>query len=207
MNETLIDLSIKYGTDKSPKEHNYIEFYQQWLENRHVNSLLEVGFGAGASVKMWSEYLKDADIYCIEYADEEYNKIWNNPNLNVDGLNLIIGDSTKKETWDKLPDYLDIIIDDGDHHPQSQIDTFLFGFQHLDSNGLYFIEDTHCSFEEKYGNTDMIYQWLFDLIIKQQTPSRHFGGNFYNARPFIEEIAKDIYSYHIYKSIIMFEKA
>jgi len=85
--------------------------------------------------------------------------------------------------------------------------TFLLGFSHLKEGGLYFIEDTHCSFEEKYGNTDLIYRWVFDYIIKQQTPGRNYGGNFYYARRDMDRIVGDIYSYRFYKSVIVFEKA
>ena len=123
-------------------------------------------------------------------------------------LNLIVGDSTKKETWEQVPNNFDFIIDDGSHYPQHQIDTFLNGFSHLKSGGLYFIEDTHCNFENKYtGGNDVIYKWVFDYVIQQQTPGRNYDGNFYQSRGAMPDFVRDIYSYSFYKSTIVLEKA
>jgi hypothetical protein len=68
-------------------------------------------------------------------------------------------------------------------------------------------EDTHCGFERIYGATDEIYKWVFDLVMRQQTPGANWGGDFYKARPTIQGVAQDIYAYYFFKSIICFEKA
>lgn len=205
---SLAELAAKYGTDKQIKDHNYVSMYERLLKTIKVNSLLEVGLGAGASVKMWIEYFKQAKIYCIEDFGDENKEVWNGADGKINGLKLINGDSTNQETWDKVPANLDVIIDDGNHHPDSQITTFARGFQHLRSGGLYFIEDTHCNFEERYtGGHDLLYKGIFEMIIQQQTPNVNWGGNFYQARYTMPEYVRDIYSYHFYKSIICFEKA
>lgn len=203
----LTDLSILYGTDKQPKDHNYMPIYEFWLKDRNINNMLEVGFGPGASIKMWLSAYPDANVHCIEYMGEEYESVWNKPNLNLDKLNLVIGDSTKEETWKNIPFNLDFIVDDGDHHADSMINTFLSGFSHLKSGGLYFIEDTHCPFEKKYGATDKIYQWLYTAMIRQQASHVQTGGDFYKARMYMDDLTKDIYSLHSYKSLVVIEKA
>jgi hypothetical protein len=122
---------------------------------------------------------------------------------------LFKGDSTLEETWKQVPNDLDVIIDDGSHHPDSQIETFTYGFSHLHIGGLYFIEDLHCNFEEKYtGGHDIIFKWLFDLIMNQQKAvGGDFPGNFHVTKNNMNDIAKQIYSYHFYKSVVCFEKA
>jgi hypothetical protein len=156
---------------------------------------------------MWRDYLPNSQIYVIEYQGDEHRDVWHNPSLDIQNVKIILGDSTKEETWKDIPS-LDIIVDDGSHYAQDQLSTFLIGFGKLSRRGLYFIEDTHCNFEQKYGATDMLYKWFFDLIIKQQTPQISLGcGDFYKAIPYIQDIAKSIYSYHFYRSVIMVEKA
>ena len=205
----LFDLADKYKTDKRLADHNYVMMYENLMEKNRMatNKILEVGFGEGGSVKMWMDYFPNAETYCIEYFDKEHTDVWHSPSSDIPDLNVIGGDSTKPETWIDVPGNFDYIIDDGSHFPQDQISTFLHGFSHLKSHGLYFIEDTHCGFEKIYGETDQVYRWVFDYIMQQQTPGRNYGGNFYQCRNAMPEIVKDIYSYSFYKSVVVFEKA
>jgi len=206
--QTLSELATKYGTDKQEKDHNYIPMYKRMLGTIEVNNLLEIGLGTGASMRMWLEYYPNAKIYCVEDFGDENKNIWGGANGEIEGLNLISGDSTKKETWEGVPHNLDVIVDDGSHHPDDQIATFLLGFTHLVQGGLYFVEDLHCGFTELYtGGHDTFFPWLFDLIINQETPKLNYGGNFYLARGSMSELVRQIYSYHIYKSVAIFEKA
>jgi hypothetical protein len=205
---TLSELANKYGTDKRPEDHNYTPMYEKLLSLIEVNSLLEIGLGSGASMRMWIDYYPNAKVYCIEDFGEENERLWGKADGNIEGLNLISGDSTIKETWDKVPFELDFIVDDGDHHPDSQIKTLVQGFSHLRTGGLYFIEDTHCNFTELYtGGKDIIYSSIFDLIVKQQIPRMSTDGNFYRNIPYMAAEARPILSYHFYKSIIALEKA
>lgn len=207
---SLHKLAKKYGTDKEPAQHNYTPMYERMLSTITVNRFLEIGLGNGASLKMWQEYYPKAEAYCIEYFDDENKTVWGSADgKDIPNLNLITGDSSKPETWEKVPYELDFIVDDGDHHPDTQIATFNLGFSHLKTGGLYFIEDLHCNFEEIYtGGHDIMYKWLFDLIMQQQTPGRNYGGNFYTAQSAIaNQTARGIYSYHFYKSVIVFERA
>lgn len=205
----LFNLADQYETDKRLQDHAYVIFYEQLMEQKRftTSKLLEVGFGKGGSVRTWMDYFPNADIYCMEYFDKEYQEVWHNPSIDIPELKMVTGDSTKESTWDELPYDFDFIIDDGSHFPEDQIATFLNGFKHLKSRGLYFIEDTHCQFHPIYNAKDVIYPWVFDLVMKQQTPWLNYGGNFYACRNAIQDIAKDIYSYQFFKSVIVFEKA
>jgi len=207
--KTLYDLANKYGTDKREQDHNYVRMYEQLLSGRNIDNLLEIGLGSGASALMWSEALPSSNIHIMEYFDKEHVEVWNSPQISAPNLTIHKGDSTQHESWTNIPYEFDVIIDDGDHNPQNQIATFNLAFSHLARGGLYFIEDTHCNFEQKYtGGKDIIYNWALNLVFNQQLPTLgNTNGNFYQLRNLMPIPIRDIYAYHFYKSVIVFEKA
>ena len=207
--KTLTELAQKYNTDKQTKDHNYIQMYEDLLKGKEIFSMLEIGLGSGASALMWSEYYPNSHIHIMEYFDKEHVETWNSPQISAKNLIIHKGDSTKMESWVEIPYGLDIIVEDGSHYPDHQIMTFEHGFPHLKSGGLYIIEDTHCNFEQKYtGGKDVIYNWALNLVYNQQLPTYgNTNGNFYQLRNLMPLPVRDIYSYHFYKSVIVFEKA
>lgn len=129
--------SKRYATDKL--EHKYIGYYNEWFapyQDEEIN-LLEVGVQNGHSIKLWKDYFTNAKIYGMEKAE-------------VYGGDFKC-DSTDKEAVDEqLGDLkFDIIIDDGDHHPESQMKTYMNLKDRLNSGGLYIIEDIY---GPKYNN-------------------------------------------------------
>lgn len=46
---------------------------------------------------------------------------------------------------------IDVIIDDGSHHPHHQLRSFLYLFPHLPPGGIYVIEDVETSYWDKQG--------------------------------------------------------
>jgi len=205
--KSLTELAEFYQTDKCYTLHNYIAMYEQWFGKLHINKMLEIGLGGGASVRMWADYFPDAEIYAMELGGEEFKNNWANSTLDVSDINIIIGNSTDPKIWENIPDNLDLIIDDGDHTADSQIATFKLGFNKLRSRGTYSIEDTHCGFEERYGKSFALYNYFFNLVINQQLPGANTEGDFYKFQQYMPEIVRDIYAYHFYKSIIFLEKA
>lgn len=208
----LRELAEAYGTDKRETQHNYVKMYEQMLKITNVNSLLEIGLGSGASLKMWRDYFPQANLYCIEYFEDENRINWHSANgKDIRDLTIFPGDSSKQETWENVPQNLDVIIDDGSHEPETQIDTFLMGFPHLKQGGLYFIEDTHSSMQDifyKEGHC-RLYDMMFYLVMKQQEAkdATGNGGNFYYSVKNMENHAANIYSYHFYKSVIVLERS
>jgi len=203
----LDEIATKYNTDKQSRNHNYTEFYEFWLENRKIDSLLEIGFGPGASARTWLEYLPEAKIYIMDDFGQEFHNVWHDPSIDIPGLNIVRGSSLDPETWLNVPYNLSCVIDDGSHAPNDQIATFMLGFSKLKSRGLYFIEDTHCNFEKIYTDHDVLYPWLNGLIVNQQCPGYATEGDFYRFRGLMSWPSRDIYSFHAYKSVILFEKA
>lgn len=208
----LKQLAEIYGTDKRESQHNYVKMYEKMLELTSVNSLLEIGLGSGASLRMWRSYFPEGKLYCIEYFEDENRINWHSANgSDIEGLIVFPGDSSKQETWEKIPYDLDVIIDDGSHEPDTQINTLLVGFPHLKSGGLYFIEDTHSSMQDifyKDGHCKL-YDLIFYFIMKQQEAKDNTGngGNFYSSVGNMENHAANIFSYHFYKSVIVLERS
>jgi hypothetical protein len=215
--ETLSELAIKYDTDKNSLGHNYVDMYEFWLAHHKVDSLLEIGFGNGSSARMWRAYYPEAKIYIAELCEDEY-RAWNGAidiaNINTGGVDIFIGDATKPELWAQVPGGLDFIVDDGSHNPNDQIASLLLGLKKLRSRGLYFIEDTYQNFQTwktfqaSHCGHDILYSKLINLIIEQQTPNAPMTAkDFYVNRNLMSYPANEIYSYHIYKNVIVFEKA
>jgi hypothetical protein len=204
----LDEIATKYNTDKQSKNHNYTEFYEFWLENMKIDSLLEVGFGPGASARTWLEYLPEAKIYIMDNFGKEYHDVWHDPSVDIPGLNVVRGSSLDPETWLNVPYNLSCVIDDGDHTPTSQIQTFMLGFSKVAPGGIYVVEDLHCNFEPIYTDHDVFFPWLQQLILNQQCSAfKGTEGDFYKFRGLMSWPSRDIYSFHVYKSAVVFQKA
>lgn len=56
---TLDELALKYGTDKSSRDHGYTRHYEHIMNPFRGRSILlvEIGVASGASLLMWREYL------------------------------------------------------------------------------------------------------------------------------------------------------
>jgi hypothetical protein len=120
-----------YGTDKG--EHNYLRYYDGWFKkykDEEIN-LLEVGVLNGHSIQLWKDYFTNAKIYGMEKA-EVYGGDFKCDSLNKTEVDKALGDLK-----------FDIIIDDGDHHPDSQLKTYRNLKEYLNKGGLYIIEDIY----------------------------------------------------------------
>lgn len=137
---TLDELAIKYGTDKSSLDHNYIEFYEKYLP-KNPKKILEIGVLTGASIRMWKEYFPEAEIHGLDLFEEhsepeiEGVKWWKGSQTDPYILHLL-----RKENFD-------VIIDDGSHNSRDQLITFDGLFS---QEMVYFVEDIHCCEEEFY---------------------------------------------------------
>ncbi len=129
--------TASYSTDKG--DHNYIKYYSEWFapyQDKEIN-LLEVGVENGGSIKLWRDYFTKGTVYGMEKA-EVYGGDFKCDSLNKKEVDKALGDLK-----------FDIIIDDGDHHPESQIKTYKNLKNRLNDGGLYVIEDIH---GPKYNN-------------------------------------------------------
>jgi hypothetical protein len=141
----LDNLALQAGTDKASSTHNYTLAYAQHFEPIKDDPIkfLEIGIYEGNSVKLWENYFKNAELHFIDRSFEsiKYESPRSHYHLacqeNRQDLNRFITESGGN---------FDVIIDDGGHRMEQQIISFEHLFPHLNSNGIYVIEDLHTSY-------------------------------------------------------------
>jgi len=141
-NSDMYGLGLKYNTDKV-LEHRYDRIYEKFLEplrNKKIK-LFEIGSGSeAASFRMWIEYFKNGMIYAMDISEER----------NQERGIMYKGDQSKIEDLERMINLIgqcDVIIDDGSHQPQHQIESFNYLFENmLKEGGVYIIEDIECNY-------------------------------------------------------------
>lgn len=116
--------------------HDYLNSYYEKAFGPYKDkkiTLLEIGVNYGSSLELWSKYFSNAEIIGVDYIDHGYKPTKEN-------IKIIIGNATKKETFDQI-DHLDIVIDDGSHKINHQLTSFKILYKKLSNSGLYVIED------------------------------------------------------------------
>jgi len=145
---TLNSLGIKYNTDKASEwsgetpAHNYLNFYEATLP-KQPRRILEIGYGKGASVRMWREYFPPTtEVHILDLFELEAQP------ANTTDTFFHKGDATHPYILSSMRNLnADVIIDDGSHNSRDQMITF-FGLMHAGCH--YYIEDLHCCDEEFY---------------------------------------------------------
>lgn len=152
--EKIREYFIKYHTDKF---ENYIQIYEELLDGRQDDpvTLLEIGIGTlnptesnmifwttkhngyqpGASLRAFRDFFPNGMIYGVDIQPDCMIK--------EERIQTYLFSSTNKSTADYCFNDIDfdIIIDDGDHHSDSQIKTFENFFPKLKTGGVYILED------------------------------------------------------------------
>lgn len=168
----------KFGSDKgyidfnknNPfrwKAHTYSNVYDTLFGHckDHINLIFECGIGTnnpnftsnmtingkpGASLKAWSEYFKNAEIYGADIDKEILFQEKKIKTFYVDQLN----EKSILDMWNKInKKNFDLIIDDGLHSYDSNVCFFYNSFDYLKKNGLYIIEDIHQNYLYKLYKT------------------------------------------------------
>lgn len=126
------------GTDKE-YTHGYVtEFYNEAFKpfkDLPIN-FLEIGIASGASLRLWREYFTQAEIYAVD----PLNRL--NPVVEpyLPRLNVYFENGYSHEFLNKIPN-MDIIIDDGPHTFESQLNCIKMYVNKLNPGGLLIIED------------------------------------------------------------------
>jgi hypothetical protein len=196
----LSELCEKYGSDKGClnfnnktlwgwSAHTYSNFYYSLFNHckEHIKLVFECGIGTnnpnlssnmtsrgkpGASLRVWRDYFPNAKIYG---ADIDKNILFNE-----DRISTYFVDQCSKETIDKMwqdigIENFDIILDDGLHNADANINLFLNSFHKLKKGGVYIIEDVH------FHNIDRMEKELFmynpETIILNRKNHRYHDNN------------------------------
>lgn len=169
---TIDELSLKYGSDMTPKYgHSYShKFDELFSKMKNVEKVLEIGIGypelmekyvpgynVGPSLKVWRDYFPNAQIYGVDnmevcmFEDER--------------ITTILCDQSNSRELEAIASKFgpfDIIIDDGSHEINHQILSAEVLLPHVKNGGLYIIEDIINAKKllEKFGDKNIE---LFDF--------------------------------------------
>lgn len=151
----LCKMMTRNGSDKG-NGHTYTRFYYEMfkdIRNEPLN-IFEVGLGTnninipsnmgrggipGASLRGWRDFFPNANIVG---ADIDKDILFTENRIKTFYCNQLES-STIIEMWSKIPEYFDIIVDDGLHTPQANLTFFQNSFFKLKQNGIYIIEDIY----------------------------------------------------------------
>jgi hypothetical protein len=131
--------NTRHGTDKNTV-HSYGPVYDSLFNDFKdtCKNLLEIGFDSGTSLHVYSEYFQNTIIYGIDINDNRLPFVKTNNKINT-----FIGDATKIETINHFNKTFDIIVEDGSHLPEHQIQHFKDYSKFVNKGGLYIIEDVN----------------------------------------------------------------
>jgi hypothetical protein len=137
-------LGLKFGTDKSSREHDYLSFYEVFFEGirQSRTNVLEIGVLFGASLRMWEEYFPNGVVVGADI--DPGVKSLSTPRIFTEVI-----DQSNIEDLVQLGvrhGPFDIIIEDGSHLWEHQITTFRTLFPFLNNGGHYVVEDLHTNF-------------------------------------------------------------
>lgn len=142
----------KYGSDKA-NPNDYHNLYGPLLKNRdEITGILEIGMGTnntdvvshmalwghpGASLKAFRDFLKSARIFG---ADIDKRILFHD-----DRIETFFVDQTESVTFSELeksiPSNLDLVIDDGLHAPNANLETLKFGLKKIKIGAWVVVED------------------------------------------------------------------
>lgn len=146
-NYSLVEICKKYNltsengaTDKESYHKYCSNFYDEYfLKYKHKSiKILEIGVLKYGSLILWDHYFTHPDTE-INGVDMHYYE----SNFSINNLKRVkfsLADAYSKEFVNKLPNF-DIIIDDGPHTKQSQIDFINLYLPKVNTGGLLIIED------------------------------------------------------------------
>ncbi|TCK06639.1 class I SAM-dependent methyltransferase [Phorcysia thermohydrogeniphila] len=147
----LKDLFLQHDNYVTDKWEGYIEFYEEIFSpfREKPIRLLEIGIQNGGSLEIWKKYFTKAKLIVgCDINDKCHELRFSYP------VKTVIGDSCSDTTYEKiktLSKEFDIIIDDASHTADNIICNFIRYFSLLTENGIYIVEDLHCSYWRNFN--------------------------------------------------------
>ncbi len=153
-NDNLGDLFNQYGSDKD--RNGYTPYYHacfKHMKDKPID-MLEIGIGTmipgvhssmvgyslpgyapGGSLRAWRDYFKNGNITgCDVQPDTQFTD---------ERITTVLSDSTNRDAVVKTfgDKTFDIIIDDGSHYDEHQLQTFMNFWDRVRAGGFYIVED------------------------------------------------------------------
>lgn len=146
---TLTGLADLYGSDKGSCKHRYTDVYEALIDellagrSRHLTRLkiIEFGVACGASLRMWCNYLPEAEVVGYDIRPECASLCGDLPNCTI---------RIEDARHASRPFTANLIVDDASHLADQMVDTFMHCWPWVAPGGIYVIEDTHCSYRPTY---------------------------------------------------------
>lgn len=142
----LTEIGIKHYTDKA-YGHGFTQVYENYFSKYTSPRILEIGVYNGGSMEMYNEYFNyDCQIIGVDNGEQlSYKPTHKN-------ISVIIADQSKpEELFSLVEGDFDIIIDDGSHFIEHQINCFNLLYKKIKPGGIYIIEDLHCCYHPFYN--------------------------------------------------------
>lgn len=207
---TLDEIGKSYGTDKSSAFHDYLCFYEEKLSHLRDQAftMIEIGVLDGGSLKTWGEYFPKATIVGLDitHATTQYAG---------DNRHVVIADATRGETADQVVEQFGrplIILDDGSHIWQHQIETLRYLWPKLLNGGIFIIEDRHTSFlgvtekDAAFKGLGIISGYDYLMKLNRQVVGREYMGSEKPFDGFVENYAGSIRSMEWYRRTCVMHK-
>lgn len=131
------------------KWKHYFDVYEKYFRYYRDEpvTMLEIGLYQCGSLDMWRDYFhRDSKIIGFDIDATCKFKASNN-------VEVYIGDQNNEQFCKSLAkkyEGFDIIIDDGSHINEHQINSFTWLWPYVKENGLYMIEDVHTSYWKEF---------------------------------------------------------
>lgn len=151
INKTLTQLYQEKSGKVSLKWELYLKEYDRVLVEYQDNpvNILEIGVQNGGSLEVWSQYFRNSKRIVGVDIDQKCQSLVYSDNR----IQVIIGDCCQQNVIEKITrqtTVFDLVFDDGSHQSADIIKAFLLYFPKLSIDGVYIIEDLHCSYWANY---------------------------------------------------------
>lgn len=142
----LTEIGFKVKTDKA-YEHNFTDIYYDYFKEFTNPAILEIGVYNGASIEMYNEFFEQrCSIIGVDNGEQlNYKPVYLN-------TKIVIADQSRPQQLAEIVNgQYDIIIDDGSHFIEHQINCYEALKGMVNKGGVYIIEDLHCCYHPFYN--------------------------------------------------------
>jgi hypothetical protein len=161
---------------------HYLPIYERILaayRNRPIR-MLEVGVYKGGSLKLWREYLPEAEIVGIDINPE--CKQYDDPGRRV---HVRVGSQADPEFLSQVVrefGHFDVILDDGSHQTAHMIKTFQHLFSSVSDGGIYIVEDIHANYWFHHRDSSISFVEFTKYLIDAMHAHYHMADGEINFR-------------------------
>ena len=144
----LTRMCIQLAAGDKAENHLYTEFYGPLFtpNKEKFTDVLEIGIGAGASLRLWKEFFPKAQIWGIDnlHYQTSFNIKIPEEILEDNRMNIYLKDAYSDDQVAELKSTgtkFDLILDDGSHSPHDQLFVLNRYIDLLKESGILLIED------------------------------------------------------------------